>query len=450
MAAKKYEIDTTTGKMFGKIISFAIPIMFSGIFQNLFNVVDMAVVGKYVGDGALAAVGSTSSLITLITNLFIGLSQGSTIMISRYFGEKDNVKMHRASHTAILLSIIGGIILGIIGFVFARTFIKMMGSPDDVINLATLYVKIYFLGMPFIMLYNFSSGVMRAYGDSKRPLYYLIVSGILNLILNVIFVTVFKMNVEGVAIATVISQAVSSLLNLRIMLKIENACRIELKKLKIYSDELLNIVRVGLPAGISSTLFSVSNVIIQSAVNSFGSTVMAAHGASNYVGNIIGTAITAFSNAATTTCSQNFGAKNKERIFKGWAICLLSGIVLSLILAMISVICAPYIMRIFTDNEETVNTGIYRIKVQVPFYFLLAVMNVSTMSLRGIGISLTPTLISFVGSCVLRVIWIYTVFALIPTLFCLYVSYPITWFITGFVQTVFFIYKCRKLDFTDK
>ncbi len=450
MNTKKYEIDTTQGKMFGKIIAFSIPLMLTGILQVLFNAADTIVVGRYAGDNSLAAVGSTSSLTNLIINLFIGMSQGTTILVSRYFGARNKEGMQRTVHTAILLSILSGIFLAIFGVAFARPLLSLMGSPSDVIDLATLYLRIYFAGMPVSMLYNFSSGIMRAYGDTKRPLCFLTIAGIVNVILNLIFVIIFKMDVAGVAIATVISQAISAFLNMRCLLKIDNDCRVSLRKLKIHKKELFNIARLGIPAGIQGSMFSITNVLIQSAVNSFGSTVMAAHSAAASIEGIIYTAMNAFGNTTVTVCSQNFGARKKKRILRGWAICIFCVTVVGLGLGMLSVVFAEPLMSIYTSGEETIRTGAMRIGIEMPFYFLCGIMEVSVGALRGIGFSLLPMFVSMFGACIFRITWQYTIFAYIHTLPCLYASYPASWLLTGAIQTILFITFYKKLKLQDK
>ncbi|MBQ4087607.1 MAG: MATE family efflux transporter [Clostridia bacterium] len=444
---RRHEIDLTEGKMPGKIIAFALPVIFSGFFQTLFNVVDMMVVGKFVGDQALAAVGSTNSLINLMTQLFIGLSTGATIMISRYFGARDNERMSKSSHTAIMLGIVGGVFLAVFGFVFARMFLEAMGSPGDVIDLATTYIRIYFVGMPAVMLYNFSSSVMRAYGDNQRSLYFLMLSGVLNIVLNLVFVLVFHMSVEGVAIATVASQGVAAVLNLVCLMKVDNGCRISLKKLKIWKDELLHILRFGIPTGIQSSVFSLSNVFIQSAINSFGSTAMAAHGAVTYLGNVLGNVSNGFANAATTVCSQNFGAGKKKRILRGWLICLGYVVAIEAVLGIVSLFVSSYFMRIFTDNAETVEIGVRVAKMYIPFWFIGGAMSSTSSAMRGMGVAVSPMVVTILGTCVLRIIWIYTIFAQFHILEVLYACYPVTWFITGAAQMVMLLHRYKHLSF---
>lgn len=447
MAKKKYEIDFTHGKMFPKIIAFALPIIFSGFLQTLFNVVDMMVVGRFVGNAALAAVGSTSSLINLLVQLFLGISMGATIVVSQAYGAKDGERMHKAAHTSIAISIFGGVFLAVLGICLARRLLELMGSPADVIDMSTTYVRVYFAGIPLILLYNFTSAVMRAYGDNKRSMYFLSVSGILNVVLNLVFVLVFHMEVAGVAIATFVSQGVAAILNLYCLMRIENNCRIDIKKIRFHKKELLQILRFGVPTGIQSSVFAVSNVLLQSAINSFGSVVMAAHGAVNYMGNVLGNVSNGFANTASTACAQNYGAQNKDRIRHSWLMCIGGVVPVQLVLGLAGLLIMPQFLKIFTETAETIEVGSYMARFFIPFWFLGGAMSVSASSLRGIGYSTVPMIVSICGTCVLRVIWIFTIFASFRSLGVLYSIYPVTWAFTALVQNTLFFYFFRKLKF---
>lgn len=444
---KKREIDMTEGKMFRKVVAFSIPIMLSSLFQIFYNMADMIVAGKYIGDTALAAIGSTASLINLIINLFVGLSVGATVVVSQAYGARDGDRMHRATHTAILMSLCSGVFLAVFGFLFAETFIRWMDCPAEIIAPAAIYVKIYFLGMPFSMAYNYASGIMRAYGDTRQPLYFQIVAGCLNVVLNLILVVAFRMNVEGVAIATVLSQALSSVLALRSLMVVDNGCRLEWRKLRIFRKELWDIIRLGLPTGVQTVLFSISNVMIQSAINSFGSVVMAGHGAATYAMNLLSTTNTAFGSASTTISSQNFGAKKKKRILTGWLLCMGVNIAMNFSLAMLLLLVAPQFISIFTDSMETVKMGVFRMRIEAPFYCLAASIGISAGALRGIGKSMVPMIVALVGQCVLRMVWLGTLFVWFPVLECLYISYPVTWFITGGLESLLFLFFYRRLRF---
>ncbi len=447
MGTKKYEIDFTEGKMLKNIIAFALPIILSGWLQTLFSIADMMVLGLFVGDGALAAVGSTSSLINLLVNMFVGLAGGVTVVVSQGFGARDNDKMSKAAHTAIAISIFAGILLAVVGVLVARPLLQAMDSPADVIGMSTLYVQVYFAGIPLILLYNFTSSIMRAYGDNKRPLYFVALSGVLNVVLNVVTVVVFRWSVAGVAIATFVSQGVAALLNLHCLIHADNACKIDLKKVRFNIKEFLEILRFGIPMGIQSIMFSLSNVFLQSAINSFGSQTMAAHGAVNYMGNVLGQISNGFGNAATTVCAQNYGAKKKDRVFAGWKTCIVGVGLVLLVLGAIAVLIMPIFMRIFTKELSTVEIGCKIASYYLPFWFIGGVMTTSSYSLRGIGYSTVPMLVSIFGTCVMRVIWIYTVFASFRSLHVLYTCYPVTWLITALVQNILFLYFWRKLDF---
>ena len=449
MSSKKYEINMTEGKLLSKILWFAVPVILSGLLQTFYSVADMIIVGKYIGDGSLAAIGSTSSLILLITHLFTGLSHGSTIIVSKYYGAKDNDRMQKASSTAVVLSIIGGISLALFGFFFSGILIKLTGVPDDIFALAHAYVRTYFLSMPAMMLYNFSSGIMRAYGDTKRPLYFVFIAGILNVFLNILFIAVFKMGIEGAAYGTVVSQIVSAGLTIRCLHKSDNACRIDFKKLTFHKEEFFNILRYGLPVGIQSTLFSISSVLMQTAINSFGTTVIAAHGAVTYIGNVLGNVNSGFSSAASTCAAQNYGAKNKTHLIRGMWICLAAITASEFILGIASNIFGTSIMSIVTDSTETISAGLIRIKYVMSFYFISGFVSVINGSLRGIGHTLSPTIVSISGNCIARALWIYTIFRIFPTITCLYISFPVIWTLEAIVQSVMFIIFCKRLKFQE-
>lgn len=445
MASSKYEIDFTKGKMFGNIVRFAIPLIFSGILQNLFNTADTIVVGRFAGDASLAAVGSTSSLTHLIVNLFIGISLGATIVVSRHFGSKNKKRMHDASHTAIAISIISGIFLAILGFFISEPLLKLMGSPKDVLPLSSVYMKVYFVGMPFVMLYNFASGIMRSYGDTKRPLYYLTFSGVVNVGLNLIFVIIFHLNVVGVALATVISQIIMSLLTFYSLTKADNSCKIIPKEIKIHNRELYQIIRAGVPNGIQASLFSVSNVLIQSSVNSFGKDAIAAQSAASSVENFVYVAMNAFGSTCVTACAQNVGAKNFKRIIKSLSICFISVIATWAVMSALVLGFSHELLSLFTKSEPVIKLGTMRLSIIVTTYFIAGIMEVSVGALRGIGYSFSTMLISLFGVCGFRIAWIFTIFKQVPTLECLYLSYPISWTITALVQTIMFVVLASKM-----
>ncbi len=437
------------GPIFKKVVLFAFPLMLSGILQLLYNAADIIVVGQFSSSDAMAAVGSTSSLINLLTNVFIGLSIGVSVLISKFYGAGQQKDIFETVHTAIGLSLICGILVGILGFIFAGTMLEWMDSPENVLPKATLYMKIYFLGMPAFMIYNFGSAALRAVGDTRRPLYYLTISGIINILLNLLFVIVFNLSVMGVALATIISQYISASLIIWCLVKTDGACRLSLKHIRIHFRKLGAILRIGLPAGIQSSLFSISNVLIQSSVNSFGSTVMAGNTAAASLEGFVYTAMNSMSQASLSFTGQNFGAGQLKRIKRIAGICLASVSVVGLILGMAFYLLGTPLSRIYSPDQAVIDVSLIRLEIICTTYFLCGIMEVLVGLLRGMGQSLLPTTVSLLGACAFRVLWIYTVFAADKTLTTLYISYPISWLLTSFIHLVcFFIvyfYNKRKL-----
>lgn len=437
------------GPIFKKVVLFAFPLMLSGILQLLYNAADIIVVGQFSSIDAMAAVGSTSSLINLLTNVFIGLSIGVSVLISKFYGAGQQKDIFETVHTAIGLSLICGILVGILGFIFAGTMLEWMDSPENVLPKATLYMKIYFLGMPAFMIYNFGSAALRAVGDTRRPLYYLTISGIINILLNLLFVIVFNLSVMGVALATIISQYISASLIIWCLVKTDGACRLSLKHIRIHFRKLGAILRIGLPAGIQSSLFSISNVLIQSSVNSFGSTVMAGNTAAASLEGFVYTAMNSMSQASLSFTGQNFGAGQLKRIKRIAGICLASVSVVGLILGMAFYLLGTPLSRIYSPDQAVIDVSLIRLEIICTTYFLCGIMEVLVGLLRGMGQSLLPTTVSLLGACAFRVLWIYTVFAADKTLTTLYISYPISWLLTSFIHLVcFFIvyfYNKRKL-----
>ena len=445
MAKKSYEIDMCNGPLWGKILLFSIPLMLSGILQLLFNSADIIVVGRYVGNEALAAVGSTSSLINLLTNVFIGLSVGSNVLIARNFGAKQEKEVNETVHTSILLSLISGTILCLMGIILAKPLLTLMGTPDDVLNQAALYMKIYFAGMPVIMLYNFGSSILRAIGDTKRPLYFLAIAGLVNVVLNLCFVIILKMNVAGVALATVISQCISALLIIRCLMKQENSCRLQLNKLHLHKDKVLKIIQIGLPAGIQGAIFSISNVLIQSSVNSFGSVAMAGNTTSANIEGFIYTSMNAFHQTALSFTSQNFGAKKYKRIGKILVICLILVSVTGLSMGLTTVYLGKTLLGIYSSDPQVIYYGLSRMQIICLTYFTCGLMDVMVGALRGLGYSVMPMIVSLLGACGLRILWIFTIFVWHRSLFTLYISYPISWVITFSVHILCYLMVRKKM-----
>ena len=432
-------MDMTQGRLLTQVLVFALPIMLSGILQLLFNAADTIVVGRFAGNEALAAVGSVGSLNNMIISLFIGLSVGANVLVARYTGSRNDRAVSDTVHTSVLLSLAGGVLLMIIGVALARPLLELMGSPEDVIDLAVLYVRIIFLGMPVQMLYNFCAAILRAVGDTQRPLYYLTIAGVVNVLLNLVFVILFHLSVAGVALATIISQAISALLVTRALLKMEGPTRLFLNRLRIHPGKLREIIRIGLPAGIQSSVFSLANVVSQSSVNSFGSVVIAGNAASSNVGNFVYQAMNTFQQAITCFAGQNIGARKPRRIVSAMKVCMFWAVSFGLVLGMLSCVFGTQLLSLFSADPAVIAAGMERQIIVCAPYFLCGMMDVMTGALRGIGYSLLPMIVSILGACAFRLFWVFTVFAAYPTLPCLMLSYPVSWLLTFSVLLVIFL-----------
>ena len=440
-----YEIDMVNGPLFGKIIRYSIPLMLSGILQLFFNAADIVVVGRFAGPTALAAVGSTGSLINLLINVFMGLSVGTNVLVARYYGARDMKNLSDTVHTYILASLVGGVALIFIGCFLAKPMLLMMGSPADVIDQATLYVRIYFAGMPAMMLYNFGAAILRSVGDTKRPLYFLAISGVLNVLLNLFLVIVCNMGVAGVAIATVASQVLSAVLVLICLMKSDAPYRVDLKQLHIYKDKLLEMIRIGLPAGMQGTVFSISNVLIQSSINSFGSLVMAGSTAAGNIEGFVYTGMNAFYQTALSFTGQNMGAKKYERVGKIMRICVLSVAAVGTVLGSAGMIFARPLLSIYTTDPQVIEYGVNRMLLVCLPYMICGVMDTLVGSMRGMGYSILPMIVSLTGACGLRVVWILTIFAANHTLTTLFLVYPVSWLVTALAHFICFVIAYRKL-----
>lgn len=451
MKAKQYTMDMCSGSILKKMLRFALPLVFSGILQLLFNAADIIVVGKFAGDNSMGAVGSTSSLINLITNVFMGLSVGSNVLAARYFGAKQDEELSRTVHTSIFISFVGGIILTIVGFIFAGKLLVLMGTPDDILPLATLYLRVYFLGMTAMSLYNFGSALLRAVGDTKRPLYYLLASGVLNVILNLIFVIAFNMDVAGVALATVISQVMSAVLVIRCLMREQGGIRLYLKKVRFAKYTFYNMVRIGLPAGIQGSIFSLSNVVIQSAVNSFGEIVVSGNSAAASIEGFVYVAMNAFHQAAISFASQNYGVGNYKRINKILITSLSCVTITGAVFGNLVVLFARPLMSIYSSSDAVIAAGVNRINIICFLYFLCGTMDVAVGVLRGIGYSVIPMIVSLIGACGFRLLWIATVFQLpqYHKIQTVYISYPISWFMTFGVHLICYAVARRKMNRLD-
>ena len=443
--AGKYEIDMCNGSLFPKIIRCALPLMATSLLQLLYNAVDIIVVGRYVGETALAAVGSTSSLINLIVNVFIGFSVGTSIVVAQNIGAKDNKKVSDACHTSVLFSVLAGILLAVIGNIVCRPLLVLMGSPENVIDQATLYMKIYFLGMPAFMLTTYGSALMRTVGDTKRPLYYFSISGILNVVLNLIMVLCFNMGVAGVAIATIISQYVSAVFILMALTRTDGHIKIYLNDLRIVKDSLIAIIKKGLPVGLQSMVFSGSNVIIQSSINSFGSAVMAGSSAASNIEGFLYTAQNTFCHVATSFAGQNFGAKKYKRIDKILMICIGVVFAIGLSFGILIYSFGEELLGIYAPgNPEAISYGLIRMRFILLPYLICGIMEVFVGTIRGIGSSVTPMITSILGVCGIRIMWIFTVFNYHKTLETLFISYPISWAATSLALLVSYFIIRKK------
>ncbi|HYE80939.1 MAG TPA: MATE family efflux transporter [Clostridia bacterium] len=432
------------GPLFSKIVLFSIPLILTGILQLLYNAVNIVVVGRFVGSNALAAVGSTTSLINLIINLFLGLSIGASVVMAKYYGADQQNNANETVHTAIAISTISGIILTVFGVLMAKPLLQAMGTPDDVLEHAVLYMKIYFLGMPASMVFNFSSAILRAIGDTRRPLYFLSISGIINVVLNLMFVITFHMDIAGVAVATVISQYISVVLILISLTCSDGCIKLRWRKIRFYNDKLFAIIKIGLPAGMQGIIFSLSNVLIQSSVNSFGSAVMAGNTAAMNIEGFVYIAMNALYQAALNFTGQNIGAKKYNRVAHILGVCLISVTIVGITSGGLSYLFARNLLGIYTVDPDVIAIGIIRMGYVCVPYFICGVMEVFVGSLRGMGYSVLPMLASIVGVCGIRITWIYTVFAINHKLEALYISYPVSWAITACFHLTCFIFIRRK------
>lgn len=444
---KKYEIDMCSGSVFGKMLLFALPLMCSSILQLLFNAADIVVVGRFAGDNALAAVGSNTALINLLTNLFVGLSVGTNVLTAQYYGAKRDRDLKETVHTSMLLSLYSGLLLTVVGLIGAPKLLELMQAPPEVLNLAVLYLRIYFLGMASMMVYNFGSAILRAVGDTKRPLYYLLGAGVVNVVLNLFFVIVCHLGVAGVAMATVISQTISAFLVVRCLVREQGGIHLDLKALAITKEKLGKIMQIGLPAGFQGTVFSLSNVVIQSAVNSFGNIAVAGNSAAANIEGFVYMAMNAFHQATISFTSQNYGARAYKRIYKILFAGELFVIVTGVVLGNLAVLLGESLLGIYSPSAEVITAGMARLKIICTLYALCGAMDVLVGALRGIGYSIIPMIVSLVGACGLRLLWIATVFQ-IPeyhSLTTVYLSYPITWTITLTVHAITFALAARKV-----
>lgn len=441
---KTYEIDMCSGPIFGKLILFALPLMFSSMLQVLYNTADSVVVGRFAGSDALAAVSSNGSMINLIVALCLGLSVGVSVSIGNRFGARDYQGASESLHTSMLLSLICGIFLAVLGVGISRPVVRLMGTPESVMDQSVLYMRIIFIGMPANMVYNFGAAALRAVGDTRRPLLYLMVSGLLNVLLNLVFVIVFHMAADGVALATILSQILSAVLVTACLIRSEGMMKLNIKELKLHKKYLAEIVKIGLPSGVQGSIFSISNVLIQSAINSFGAMAMAGNGAAASLEGFLNLSCFSFATAGMSFASQNAGAKKHRRLIRVSLLCTLIVTVLATVLGWLCIFLDEPLLRIFTKDAEAIAFGSIRIRMMFGVYCTCALMDVFSGLQRGMGYSMTSMLVSVVGVCGVRMLWLYTVFAHFQTPEVLFLAYPVTWTMTTVMHVICFIVRLKK------
>lgn len=450
---RSHEIDMTQGPVFSKVVLFSLPLMLTGILQLLFNAADVVVVGKFAGSTSLAAVGSTTSLINLLVNLFVGVSTGANVLVARYYGGNDRDALGRCVHCSVGLSIVLGLSVGVLGSLLSTPMLRLMNTDPAVLPLASLYLRIYFLGVPATVVYNFGAAILRAIGDTDRPLAFLFLSGIINVVLNLLLVIAFHLDVAGVAIATVVSQYTAALLVLLCLIRSEGDYSLNPKKIRFHRDMLLRIIQIGVPAGLQGTIFSVSNVIIQSAINSFGYVTMAGNSAAGNLDGFIYIAMNSVYHAALSFTSQNIGARKPERLGKIWGSCVGLVMCIGIVMTAIVYLLGPQLLSLYVsstdpDRDAVIAVGMVRLTYVALPYSLCGLMEIGSGALRGLGKSWTPLIISTLGACVLRIIWIFTVFAAFPTLEILYISYLISWVMTTLAHFTALLICHRRLHRT--
>ena len=421
--SSKYTMDMCNGPLLKKIILFAIPLMLSGVLQLLFNAADVIVVGRFTGNEALAAVGSTSSLINLLINLFVGVSVGANVLLGKHIGARDEENASKTVHTAVTFALVVGIAMIFVGFFLSRPLLELMGTPEDVINLSVLYMRIYFVGMPAFMFYNFGAALLRAVGDTKRPLYFLTLAGIINVIFNLIFVIVFHMGVAGVALATIISEGISAFLVFLCLKGVDGVLHLDHRSLSFHKDVAIQMMKIGLPAGLQGCIFSVSNVLIQSSVNSFGSIAMAGNTASANLEGFVYNAMNSLYQTSLSFTSQNMGAKKYKRVDKILIECLVIVMIVGIVMGGGAYLIGTSLLSIYSSDPQVISYGLLRMSLICVPYFLCGMMDVFVGSLRGMGYSVMPMLVSLTGACLFRIVWIFTIFATNLSLFVLFHSF---------------------------
>lgn len=440
MKNNKYEIDMCNGTLMDKLISFSLPLMLSGILQLLFNAVDIIVVGRFTGSQALAAVGSTTALINIFTNLFIGISLGANVLAARFYASGKEKEMSETVHTSITLALISGLVMALAGVLLARFALNLMGTPNDVIDQSVLYMRIYFLGMPFFMLYNYGAAILRAVGDTKRPLFFLVIPGMTNAVLNLVLVIVFHMGVAGVAIGTIVSQLISSILVLRCLYTSNTSYRLYFSKLGIKTQYLKQIFQVGIPAGIQSTVINLSNALLQSSVNSFGSVAMAGYTAANNIFGFLYMSVNAVTQSCMSFTSQNYGVKKLKRMDRVLLDCMILSVGVTLTLGCGAYFFGPELLKIYTSDADVIRCGVEVLAFTTVPYFCCGIMDLLPGALRGMGYSGVPMILSIIGTVGTRIVWIFGLFPAHRSLSFLFISYPVSWILTILMQAVCFCF----------
>ena len=445
MKNNKYEIDMCNGTLMDKLISFSLPLMLSGILQLLFNAVDIIVVGRFTGSQALAAVGSTTALINIFTNLFIGISLGANVLAARFYASGKEKEMSETVHTSITLALISGLVMALAGVLLARFALNLMGTPNDVIDQSVLYMRIYFLGMPFFMLYNYGAAILRAVGDTKRPLFFLVISGMTNAVLNLVLVIVFHMGVAGVAIGTIVSQLISSILVLRCLYTSNTSYRLYFSKLGIKTQYLKQIFQVGIPAGIQSTVINLSNALLQSSVNSFGSVAMAGYTAANNIFGFLYMSVNAVTQSCMSFTSQNYGVKKLKRMDRVLLDCMILSVGVTLTLGCGAYFFGPELLKIYTSDADVIRCGVEVLAFTTVPYFCCGIMDLLPGALRGMGYSGVPMILSIIGTVGMRVVWLFGIFPHHRSLYVLFISYPGSWLFTIIMQVICFYFVRKKI-----
>ena len=443
----RYEMDMTSGPLLMNMLRFALPLMASSVLQLLYNAADMVVVGQFAGANALASVGATGAITALLVNLFMGFSVGASVAVAQSYGSGNYKDVSQSVHTAVAIALICGVSMGILGVVLARPLLLMMNTPADILDGAAVYMAIYFAGLPATMLYNFCAAILRAVGDTKRPLYYLSIAGVINVLLNLLFVIVFRMSVAGVALATLISQCISMALVVICLIRSDGAIKLDIHRLHLHKSKVVQIIKIGLPAGLQSSMFAISNTLIHSTVNTFGSAVIAGNTAASNIESFVSSPLSAFSQATMSFMGQNYGARKYDRFGKIVRCGILLVLCLGIPLGLLASAFAEPLIRIYTAEPDVVAWGVSRLTLLSMTYFILHVDDVFASGQRGMGSSVFPMLVSIVCICVFRIVWIYTIFAASPTMLTLYYAYPASWAFSLVVHAIsFFVYKKRTVQ----